>query len=161
MTKYEEICRAHKNTIKKNAHYRKKCEEFAVDLIFGLINYLGCSNKEVELFPLKEELKEGQIYKIQKAMNLEDDTFWHFGVRINLYNVGSISLPIMIKGSNEHFIVRLEGIDEKYGIDKNNSEELKAFYDFIFKLIMDDYEKEPFQFYKEEPNIRKIGFTNN
>ena len=169
MTKYEEILKSYKTAMKRYADYRKECWRFAHKLVNGLINYLKCPKELVMFDPLNREIKEGQIFTLEGAMHLEDDTFWHLGIGINLYREPNIiqervKLCIMIKGSNKHFIVKLEGINKEFEIDENKPEEFKTFYDFIFKQITEFYDKGLIQFLEKDKDIttlRNIGFKIN
>lgn len=167
MSKFEELCRAYAVARKNYFDYRDTCCKFAHTLVSGMIDYFKCPKEQIKFIPLKGEVEPNSSYTVMGAIHLDDDTFWHLGVMLTLYEAPNVFphqpvlLQLLIKKVDDYFIVKLGTKRQEFTIHEDKPDEFNPFYEFIFVLIKENHEKGLQRFLgkeqkKEEP--RKIGF---
>lgn len=164
MTKFEELCQAYTNSRKYYFDYRDSCYQFTGGLMGKISSRLGIPMEQLEFIPLKEEPKPNTKYSISGAMHLDDDTYWHIGIRITLYEKPNI-LPhqpvlvrILIKKKDNIFTVRLGPAGEVFPIRQEVEEEYNTFIDAMFSLIKNGFETGLQRFLEKREIVKKIGF---
>ncbi|UJS15971.1 MAG: hypothetical protein L3J17_08555 [Candidatus Jettenia sp.] len=166
MTKFEDLCNSYSLSRKKYFNYRNECVNFADKLVSGMFDYFKCPKEQIKYFSPKDQyMPDNHSYQsLRGVMTLEDDTFWHFGIGLTLYEspdikpCETITIHILLKKICEHFTVKINTFDEKFVIHANKPADFEKFYEFIFNEIKEDYEKDFEVFFKEKDRVRKIGF---
>ena len=164
MSKFEELCKAYATSRKNYFDYRETCSKFAHTLVRGMVDYFGCPKGQVKFIPLNKEVESGSIYTVMGAIHLDDDTFWHLGVRLTLYKAPNIFphqpflLRLLIKKVDDYFTVKLRTEGPEFKVHEDKPDEFNSFYEFIFDLIKEDLEKGLQRFLEQNETVRKIGF---
>ncbi len=155
MTKFEELCEIYTKAENDFYNYKWKCIDFAKNMGNGVANYLGCKTEDIQYYSYDSEGKTHETHH-RDALFLRKDTFWHFGMGINLYRVGQ-NYPDMlhmfdlaIKGKKKSFIVQFPQLNERFTINPNKSEDFQPMYDLIFNNIKDRFENQLEKFLKNE-----------
>ena len=91
VTKFDELCAAFAESRSKFFKYRDECLGLATKLISGLVQYLEIPRDCVSFVPLDKEPEPDRQYHIIGAMHLDDDTFWHVGVQLRIYEAPNVS----------------------------------------------------------------------
>ena len=165
MSKFEDLCRAYATSRKNYFDYRDACLKFGTNLVNGMIDYFKCPREQVKFIPLKEDIKPNTMYSLLGAMDLDDDTFWHFGLGLTLYEAPNVFpqetalLPLLVKKVDDSFIVKFGTHGEEFKIHKDKPDEQTAFYEFVFRQIKESYEKALQRFLEQKETSRKIGFN--
>ncbi len=165
MTKFEELCSSYRLSRNKYFDYRNECVNFAEELVRRMINYFQCPKEQIKCFSPKDQvMPDNHSHQLLRGvMILEDDTFWHFGIGLTLYEspdikpCETVTIHILLKKVPEPFIVKINTFKETFEIYRTNPADFEKFNEFIFNKIKEDYEKD-FEIFFEEDNVRKIGF---
>ena len=165
MSKFEDLCRAYAISRKSYFDYRDACLKFGTNLVNGMMRYFQCPKEQVQFIPLKEVIPPGLTSNLLGAMHLDDDTFWHFGLGITLYEAPNIFpqetvlLRVLMKKTHGYFIVKLGTRGEEFKIHGDKPDDFTVFYEFVFSQIKESYEKGLQRFLEQEETSRKIGFN--
>ena len=144
MSKYEELVKSYSHARHGFREYEETCRNFARDLVFGMVEYFEWpQDREITYIPLGEELDpNNKFYALAGAMRMDAQSFWHFGVELNLMEASgayplSLVLSFFIKKVGQNFIVKLipNGRDIKIQEDKKG--ELERFFQEDFRQIKD------------------------
>lgn len=142
-TKYDEICLTYRRSRRTFLEYKEECQEFARDLIDGMIEYFEWPHhQEITFIALDEEIDPtNRFYAISAAMQMDAEDFWYFGLELAVAEPGgSYPLPFImsffIKKIGPVFIVKLGPISKEIKIHEDRRRELAPFYDAVFVQIM-------------------------
>lgn len=142
VTKYDELCGTYRNSRKAFLVYQDECQAFARDIVDGMIEYFEWpSSQEITYIPLGEEIDpNNRFYAISAAMQMDDESFWHFGLELTIEEPsGAYPLPFLlsffIKKIGLVFIVKLGPNGKEFKIPEERRGELAPFYDIVFKHI--------------------------
>ncbi len=146
MSKFEDVCRAYKETRQKFLDYEGECRDFARSLVDGIITYFEWPHtQEITYIPLGEEINpNNRFYALAGAMRMDDESFWHFGVELTAEEPGGshpqpFLMSFFIKKSGPHFIVKLGPTGKAIRIHEDKQgkqDELVPFYNAVFHEIM-------------------------
>lgn len=144
MSKFEEICEAYRKSRRAFLDYETECQDFARDLVFGMIEYFEWPrDQEINYIPLGEDLDpNNKFYALAGAMRLNEEEFWYFGIELTAYEPGgSYPVPFIlsfyIKKVGPHFIVKLGPNGREVKIHENQRSTLDPFYEAVFRHIVD------------------------
>ena len=169
MTKFEELCRMYINAEKNFSNYRWKCIGFAVVMGEGVADYLECNRGDIQYY-LTSNLDQSQGMNQPKeahprdALLLESDTFWHYGMGVNLYREDNKNpamtyiFDLALKGEENNFLVRFPKQQKEFKIKKDEPEQLQQIYEFIFDEIKDRFENELEKFLKHQSTEHYPGY---
>lgn len=142
MSKFEEICQAYGQARRTFSNYEDTCRDFARDLVFGMIDYFEWpQEQEITYIPLGEELDpNNKFYALAGAMQMDDDSFWHFGVELAIHAPGgsyqkSFVISFFIKKVGQYFIVKLGPNGREIKIPESQKDNLQPFYEAVFLQI--------------------------
>lgn len=164
MTKYQELCSIFTKARNKYFDNRRACLNFTTNFIGGLTNFLQCPEEQVKIFPFEGEREPGFTYTIAGEMKLDNNSFWHLRIGIELHQDSDIlpydiiTFPIFIKKPNDHFILKLGSEGERFEIHDNDEDEFKSVFEQIFKKIKDIYEQDIQKFNEQKNTVKKMGF---
>ena len=148
MSKYEELAQSYSYARKAFRDYEEVCRNFARGLIFGMIEYFDWpGDREITYIPIGEEFDSNdKFYALAGAMRMDAQSFWHFGVELNLMEASgayplSLVLSFFIKKAGANFIVKLGPNGREIKIPEDKQGELAPLYDVVFRQITDFLEK--------------------
>jgi len=148
MSKFEEICATYSKSRRAFLAYEKDCQDFARDLIYGMIEYFEWPhNQEISYIPLGEDLDpNNKFYALAGAMRMNEESFWHFGVELTAYDGGfsnpvSFVMSFFIKKVGAYFIVKLGPQGREIKIHENQRETLDPFFEAVFLQIVEFFTK--------------------
>lgn len=147
MSKYGELCSQYKKAVIQYQAYQEECVRFVAQLAQGLIEYLACSPDKVEFVPVLHEPDENKEYFAAGALELADDGFYHFGIRLcvdpstssEIWSKHIIQLHFMLKKDKDAFAVKIENWERDFEITDIASNEKKAIYDSILDPLLNWY----------------------
>lgn len=166
MSKFEEICQAYATSRKTYMEYRDACFGFSQTLLEGLIRYLEVPGGRIRLVPVNREPDADAVYTLAGAMHLDEDTYWHLGVLVDLsdpagaYPPQAVLLKLLLKRHEATFFVRLGQDEEDFEVRDGHPQDLEAFLEHIYLSIKESYEQGLQQFLIQEESTRKIGFAD-
>jgi len=155
MTKFEEICEIYTQAENDFYNYKWKCIDFAKNMGNEVANYLGCKTEDIQYYSYDNEGNPHEAHT-RDALFLRKDTFWHYGMGINLYIIGnkdpsmSHLFDLAIKGKKKSFIVQFPELKEKFTINPTKPEDFQPVNDLIFNNIKDRFEDQLEKFLKQE-----------
>lgn len=142
MSRYEDLVRSYSHARKMFRDYEDTCRNFARDLVFGMVEYFEWpQDREITYIPLGEELDpNNKFYALAGAMRMDAQSFWHFGVELNLMEASgayplSLVLSFFIKKVGPNFIVKLGPNGREIKIPEDKQGELEPFYEAVFRQI--------------------------
>ncbi len=145
MSKFDQLCKAYTKARRNFFDYREDCTAFSTWLMTGLLTYLDCPPDQLRFFPLKGELRPGHTYTLMGAMDLEEDTYWHFGAGLTLYEKKdktpqeTVVFEFMIKRGEKTYTVKMDVGGHEYHIERDDIAAAHKLYEAIFSEIRDSY----------------------
>ena len=141
-SKYDELCQTYRKSRKAFLAYQDDCQSFAREVVDGMIDYFEWpTSQEITYIPLGEDMDpNNRFYAISAAMQMDDESFWHFGLELTLEEPGgAYPLPFLmsffIKKMGNIFIVKLGPTGKEFSIPEERRGELAPFYDIVFNHI--------------------------
>ena len=168
MIKFEELCKIYTNAGKEFNNYRWKCIDFATKIGEGLADYLECNTDDIQYY-LVSNIPQSNVAKLPQeahprdALFLEDDTFWHYGMGINLYMEGiknpatTYIFDLAIK-ENKNFIIKFIKQQQEFNINPSKPADLQTVYEFIFNEIKGRFDNELEKFLKHKSTEHYPGY---
>lgn len=164
MSKFDELCRAYVQSKRAFTEYQNACRNFARDLITGMVQYFDWpQNQEITYIPLGEEISpSNRFYALAGAMRMDDQSFWHFGVELTIYEYSGANpvkfvLSFFVKKVGTHFIVKLGPNGKEIRIHEAEIDKLEPLYDAVFAQVKEFFSRRYFQIINSnEP--REPGF---
>lgn len=165
MSKFQEICAAYKISRDNYHAYRDRSMDFAVRLGQGYIRYLGISSENYKWVPATDTSTEKEGFTIPGSMHLNDDTYWHLGLKIKIFTAPNVfpqqELLIIFKFKEKKekvFEVMIDNIDKKYEIETCSDASFTVFFNHLQKVILAMYQDGLDNFLASQQEDRKIGF---
>jgi hypothetical protein len=168
MTKFEELCKIYTTSGKEFIDYRWKCIDFAVILGEGVADYLECSKEEIQYYIVSNLGQPGQTQPQEAhprdALFLENDTFWHYGMGINLYMEGiknpgmTYIFNVAIKEEKNNFLVEFPEQQKVFNVNPEKPENLHPIYEFIYDTLKNRFENELEKFLKHQSPEHYPGY---
>jgi hypothetical protein len=124
------------------AAYRSECVLFAATLSRGLIEYAGWPRELVAYEPVSGEGAGGSTQRIEDAMHLDPDAFWHFGLRLGVDEPrgrDSTLLRVRFKKLETRYIISLFGFED-FEVAAPTPEALQPIYDSILNAVKRHYD---------------------
>ena len=164
MSKFDELCKSYSDARKYYFDYQESCFQFAGKLVKILVDYIEIPKEQIDFVPLKEDIKPNTKYSIPGSMHLDDDSYWHLGIKITVYEKKNICphqpllVRILIKKKDSSYIVKL-GIDgEPIIIRPDIDDDFNIFSESLYKLLKNVYEGRLQKFLEKEEVVKRIGF---
>jgi hypothetical protein len=164
VSKFDELCQAYASSRKAYVDYRDACFGFAQALIEGLLAFLQVPEGRIRLVPVNRDPDPEAAYSLAGAMHLDEDTYWHVGVVVDLSDPAgafppqAVLIKLLVKRHDGAFYVRLGEDDEDMRVRDASPEDLALVMEHVFETIKDSYEQGLQQFLDQDESTRKIGF---
>jgi hypothetical protein len=163
MSKFEELCAAYGGVKREYETYRHECMALVGTLVAGLRDYLEAPEGFVNLFAKGGSFAGRKVDGPAAAMHMGDDTFWHFGIAIDLFEESNqmpmhcVGFDMRLKKVGHKFILHVEG-GPPFELTKENPDRLAPLYEFIFQFIKGRYENSFSEFVIKGDASRRFGF---
>ena len=140
MSKFDELRKAIQSGKFEYCKYQDECIGFVEKLINGMVDYFEFPKGHFRYVPLDKGEDEGKSYGLIDVMKLEDDTFWHLRLELNLGKRITLFLHFKVKKENALFV--LKGLDDTslHEIHPDVDEDFIKYYDYIFSNLIDEYQ---------------------
>lgn len=164
MSKYDELCQAYATSRHVYVEYRDACFGFSQALLEAMIHFLEVPDGRIRLVPVNREPDPEAVYSLAGAMHLDEDSYWHFGVVVDLgdpagtFPPQAVLLKLLVKRHEGTFCLKLGQEGEDIEIREGYSQDLGDFMENVFLTIKESYEQGLQQFLDKEETTRKIGF---
>jgi hypothetical protein len=168
MSKYEEICQASENAVRKWNQYRDRSWDYLATIVHGLITQCGVPEEKITFLRSNGLPGEERIYSLPEAGTGQftlpgavtydkEDEYWHLGVAITLSRAGTfperwVGIVLCVTENDGQAVVKL-GIDgTPRPIDFNNPKQCTELYDEIVEYLKGLFEN-------PRKITRQIGFA--
>ncbi|HIE4801236.1 TPA: hypothetical protein ACXNDR_003952 [Serratia marcescens] len=165
MSKFEEICSAYKVSKENFNSYRRESMSFAVSLGQKYVQYLGVDADHFWWVPEAEQDKANTNFTIPGAMHLDDDTYWHLGLKLRIYSARNVMpqqdvfIVFMFKKVADcEFAIKVRADDTPHIIETDKDPSYEVFFNHLQELILDIYKNDLDDFLQSEKPSRRIGF---
>ncbi|MBE0328507.1 hypothetical protein [Klebsiella pneumoniae] len=165
MSKFEEICGAYKVSRDNYHDYRNRSMDFALSLGHKYIQYLGITKENFRWVPEQDSSTEKDGFTIPGAMHLDDDTYWHLGLKIKIFTAPNVfpqqELLIIFKFKEKEekvFEVMIDNVDKKHDIETWIDASYTVFFNHLQDVILALYQNDLNNFLASQQENRKIGF---
>jgi hypothetical protein len=145
--RFPDLCKALENARAQFAAYRSDCVFFAATITRGLTEHASWPRELVAFEPVANlgvagEAGSAPSERIEDAMHLEADGFWHIGLRLTLEEPkgrDSILLHFRLKKLETRYIVSLTGFED-FEVAAPTPEHLQPIYESILNALRRHYE---------------------
>jgi len=135
-SRFQELCRSLAEARSRFSAYRSECFFFAATLSRGFADYTGWP-RELVSYEAVSGAAAAPTQKVEDAMHLDQDGFWHFGLRLTLEEPkgrGSIPLRVRFKKLETRYIISLVGFED-FEVAAPTPEALQPIYDSIINAV--------------------------
>jgi hypothetical protein len=160
-TKYNDLQNASTKMRNSYKDYEKECREFIRELLKGLIQYLGCDQKDIVWLRYDapkndEELKKNNIMEItpERLLILYNDAYYGFVLRIK-FEAQSVDTSFKVKINGGKIFLHIGDVTKE--INKNNPEEFNKLFKEIYNLTKLFLENN-FEEFINNKSKRALGF---
>lgn len=139
-SRYQDLCKAFAEARASFAAYRSECFFFAATFARGFCEYAGWPRESAGYEPVAG-IDPAPTQKIEEAMHLDGDGFWHFGFRLSLdepKGKGSILVRIRFKKLETRYIISLYGFED-FEVAAPTPEALQPIYESILNAVKRHY----------------------
>jgi hypothetical protein len=136
-SRYQDLCKAFAEARASFAAYRSECFFFAATFARGFCEYAGWPREGAGFEPV-DGVDPSPTHRVEEAMHLDPDGFWHFGFRLALEEPkgkGSVLVRIRFKKHESRYVVSLYG-SEEFEVAAPTPEALQPIYDSILNAAM-------------------------
>ena len=135
-SRYQDLCKAFGEARASFAAYRSECFFFAATFARGFTEYAGWPRENAGFEPVAGA-EPAPTQRIEDAMHLDADGFWHFGFRLTLDEAkgrGSILVRIRFKKLETRYIISLFGFED-FEVAAPTPEALQPIYESILNAV--------------------------
>jgi hypothetical protein len=139
-SRYQDLCKAFAEARTSFAAYRSECFFFAATFTRGFTEYAGWPREHAGYEPV-DRVNTEPTQKIEDAMHLDADGFWHFGFRLGIEDAkgkGSLLVRIRFKKLDTRYIISVFG-EEDFEVGAPTPEALQPIYDAILIAVRRHY----------------------
>ena len=141
-TRYQDLCQSLEEARKRSREYHSDCAFFAATFSRGLIEYLGASAEAVSFEPLSGVLQGDGPVAAHEAMHLDEDTYWHFGLRLRIAAEKAsdgILLHLRFKKMEGRFVINLFG-HEDFELAEPSPAALEPVFEELYESVKRHYQ---------------------
>jgi hypothetical protein len=139
-SRYQDLCRTFAEARASFSGYRSECFFFAATFARGFTDYAGWPSANASFEPVAGA-EPAPTQRIEDALHLDPDGFWHFGFRLALEEPkgkGSVRVPIRFKKLETRYIISLFGFED-FEVAAPTAEALQPIYDSILNAVRRHY----------------------
>lgn len=141
-TPYQDLCQSLEEARERSRVYRSQCAFFATQFERQFAEYLGIQHDRITFEPLTGAGTGDGPVPVQEAMQLDEDTYWHVGLRLVLASEkakDSILFHLRFKKMEELYVVNLFG-HEDFELTEPTPAALQPVYEELFTSVRKHYE---------------------
>ncbi|WP_242392981.1 hypothetical protein [Anaeromyxobacter oryzisoli] len=141
-SRYQDLCESLETARSRFAAYRSECVLFAATLSRGLVDHASWPRELISYEPLGGATPGEPTEKIEDAMHLDEDGFWHVGLRLALEvpkGRDSILLRVRFKKLETRYIISLFGFED-FEVAAPTPEALEPIYESVLNALKRHYE---------------------
>ena len=140
MSRFQDVKKAFASAKKKYDGYYSQCAYFASAFSRALIDRFEWPRELVAW----ERPGSGPVAHVEDALILEEDTFWHLGLRLRLQEQApasdDIRIALRFKKSGDHYLLELfPGVE--FEVREPTAEQFQQVLDTLFEEIATQYER--------------------
>ena len=163
MTKFEELCAAYGEMKRQYHANRRECMDFVGAMWHGLREYLGAPEGMVSLYARSGSWAGRKVDGPSAAMNLADDTFWHFGLALDIFEetgqmpFHTIGFELKLKKLGGKFTLVVEQ-GPQFELTGEGPDRFRPFFDYIYEYVKARYQNAFSEFLLKGDPTRRFGF---
>jgi len=167
MSRFDDLCAAYRTVLDQFVDYRENCFRLVNELQGGLTVYLGAPDDVVGLFARHGQLAGRKVDGPLSALELRADTFWHFGLVIDIYQeegcfpYHNVGFDMRLKLAHGQFLLQLDEqpiFEIPDGPAADRVAGLTRVFESIEATIQSRYEKAFENFFEEGDATARFGF---
>lgn len=165
MSRYETLCAALRDLREKYAQHRGDCFALTGQLVAGLREFLGVDEDIVAFYATQGSWAGKKVDGPAAALHLGDDTFWHFGVAIDVFEEAdqmpchAVGFELRLKRLPDHFLVALMPEGPQFQISAAAPEnDLRALYEHLYQHVLKRYGEAYRGYFVEGEPGKRFGF---
>ncbi len=163
MSRFEQLCETLRQTRRQYYAYREECSAFMSTFMMGLREYLDVPDGYCEYYATQGHWKGRKVPGLTAAMHLDDDSYFHIGVVIDL-----VEKPDTFPTEPNGFILKLKKRDnafevilpddKQFVIDAVSEEAFEPVYEHMFNIMRKRYDNALREFLDTADVKRRQGF---
>ena len=163
MTRFNELCSAYAEVNRQYGVYRTECMAFVGQLVTGLRQYLEAPDGFVSLYAKQGSFAGRKVDGPTAAMHLADDTFWHFGIALDLYEESGqlpyhcVGFDFRLKRVGNKFMLHVDS-GPVFELTKENPDGFGPVYEYLFQFVKNRYQDSFSEFVLKGDSTRRFGF---
>jgi hypothetical protein len=141
-SRYQDLCQSLETARERFAAYRSECVLFAATLSRGLMEYAGWPREQVRYESVASGAHGAPSDRIEDAMHLDSEGFWHVGLRLTLTTPkgkDTIPLPMRFKKLESRYLLSLFGFED-FEVVAPTPEALQPVYESILNAVKRHYD---------------------
>lgn len=141
-SRYVTLSRSLEAARERFAAYRSECVLFAATLSRGLQDYAGWPREQIGYESVAGPGEGTPVQRIEDAMHLDEDAFWHFGLRLGLEEPrgkDAIPLRVRFKKLETRYLISLFEAED-FEVAAPTPEALQPIYDAILNAVRRHYD---------------------
>jgi hypothetical protein len=165
MSRYETLCAALRDLREKYAQHRLDCYALTAQMVDGLREFLGVDEDLVSFFATQGSWQGKKVDGPAGALNLGDDTFWHFGVSIDVMEevdqmpCHTIGFEFRLKRLPEHYLLAIIPDGPQFQVSAAAPEaDLRAVYEHLYQHSLKRYGEAYRGYFVEGEPAKRFGF---
>lgn len=165
MSRYETLCAALRDLREKFVAHRLDCYTFAGRLIEGLREYLAADEDAVAFYATQGTWQGKKVDGPAAALNLGDDTFWHFGVAIDVVEEAgqmpchTVGFEFRLKRLPEHFLLALIPEGPQFQLAANDPDaDLRGVFEHLYQTTLKRYGEAYRGYFVAGEPAKRFGF---
>lgn len=165
MSRYETLCAALRDLRGKLSLHRTDCYALTGELVAGLREFLGVDEDLVSLYATQGSWAGKKVDGPAAALHLGDDTFWHFGVAIDVFEEDdqmpchTVGTELRLKRLPDHYLVALMPDGPQFQIAAAAPEQdFPALYEHVYQQVLRRYGEAYRGYFIEGEPGKRFGF---
>jgi hypothetical protein len=154
MNRYEEICEASKNAVRRWNEYRERSWGHLSTIVQGLVTHCGVPRDNITFLRSNDlpgedrrysRPQDGGFYTLPGAVTFEEDESWHLGISITLSPKGSfperwIGAVVCVSENDGQAQVKIGVNGKPRTLDFNDTKQCASFCDELAVFLKERYD---------------------
>lgn len=167
MSRFDELCAGYREVSRRYHDYRAGCFSLVDELLRGFREYLDAPEDVVSLFAKHGHLAGRKVDGPITALELRDDTFFHFGLVLDLYDEADyfphhhVAFDLRLKRVQDRFLLHVDdgpAIEVPVEDSARRRTALELAYARLQTSVLDRYASTLEDFFDRGQANRRFGF---